>query len=213
MTVAAEIELDGKHLQLEQIRSIAQDGALVRVADSARKRVAAARAFVDRQFNSGEAIYGVTTGFGRLANVSVAPSDAAALQLNLVRSHAAGTGPPLAEKFVRAAGVLRVSSLSAGHSGIRTQTLDLLVALLNERITPLVPAQGSVGASGDLARIFTAVAVAVNLHDQLFAGSGAQRARLPPVELLAPDVEKLTERKAALDRHLIVNQAVAAMRV
>ncbi len=150
-TAAPAIELDGRKLSLEAIASVACDGAQVFVSQAARKRVAAARAFVDEQFASGAAIYGVTTGFGRLANVSVAPADAAKLQVNLVRSHAAGTGPPLREEFVRAAGVLRASSLSAGHSGIQMATLDLLVEILNRGVTPVVPAQGSVGASGDLA--------------------------------------------------------------
>ncbi|PZR57807.1 MAG: histidine ammonia-lyase [Candidatus Meridianibacter frigidus] len=148
---AAGIELDGISLSLEQIRAVAEDHVAVSIVPDARVRVAAAREFVEEQFESGEPIYGVTTGFGRLANVSVAPADAAALQVNLVRSHAAGTGDPLGAKFVRAAGVLRASSLAAGHSGVRSSTLDLLVAILNEDVTPVVPMQGSVGASGDLA--------------------------------------------------------------
>lgn len=150
-TTALPVDLDGKTLSLETIQAIARDFAPVRIAPEARLRVAAARRVVDEKVAAGEAIYGVTTGFGRLANVSVAPADAEELQVNLVRSHAAGTGEPLDEPYVRAAGVLRVSSLAAGHSGIREATLDLLVALLNERITPVVPCKGSVGASGDLA--------------------------------------------------------------
>src|SRR5437868_8524460 len=112
-TTRPSVDLDGRHLPLEAIAAIAEGGAEVRVTEEARKRVRAARRVVDEKFGNGDAIYGVTTGFGRLANVSVAPEDAAVLQLNLVRSHAAGTGEPLEEKFVRAAGVLRVSSLSA----------------------------------------------------------------------------------------------------
>ena len=171
------IELDGKKLTLEQIRAIAQDGARVTVSAAARERVAAARAFVDRQFDRGDAIYGVTTGFGRLANVTVKPEDAAALQLNLVRSHASGTGAPLEEKFVRAAGVLRVSSLSAGHSGIRTTTLDLLIAILNEGITPVVPMQGSVGASGDLAPLAHMTLTLLGEGDAYYQGERMQAAR------------------------------------
>jgi len=105
-----------------------------------RERVAAARASVERQFNLGAIIYGVTTGFGRMANVVIDAADTATLQRNLVRSHAAGTGPPLPADQVRAAGVLRVNSLAAGHSGIRLETLDLLVDILNEGVTPVVPA-------------------------------------------------------------------------
>ncbi|GAC1390815.1 MAG: histidine ammonia-lyase [Vulcanimicrobiaceae bacterium] len=187
------IELDGKALSLEQIRAIAQDGAQVSVSPEARARVAAARAFVDRQFDRGDAIYGVTTGFGRLANVTVAPEDAAALQLNLVRSHAAGTGPPLAESFVRAAGVLRVSSLSAGHSGIRTSTLDLLIAILNEQITPVVPMQGSVGASGDLAPLAHMTLTLLGEGDAFYRGERMSAARalelagLQPLQLQAKE--------------------------
>lgn len=143
-------ELDGRHLTLEAIERIA-DGAQVSLAPAARERVSKARAFVDERFASGAAIYGVTTGFGRLANVPVDPKDAGALQLNLVRSHAAGTGAPLDRRSVRAASALRANSLSAGHSGVATATLDLILALLNAGVTPVVPCQGSVGASGDLA--------------------------------------------------------------
>ncbi|HEX8807047.1 MAG TPA: aromatic amino acid lyase, partial [Candidatus Aquilonibacter sp.] len=144
------VELDGRHLSLEAIEAVA-DGATVTISREARTRVAQARSFVDERFASGHAIYGVTTGFGRLANVHIDPSDAATLQLNLVRSHASGTGAPLDVRLVRAAGVLRINSLAAGHSGIKLDTLDLLIELLNRGVTPVVPCQGSVGASGDLA--------------------------------------------------------------
>ncbi|HMF28114.1 MAG TPA: aromatic amino acid lyase, partial [Candidatus Cybelea sp.] len=144
------ISLDGHHLTLEEIEAVA-DGAPVAIAPAARERVKRAREFVDSRFDSGERIYGVTTGFGRLANIAVDPVDAVALQLNLVRSHAAGTGEPLSIPFVRAAGVLRSNSLSAGHSGVKPETLELLVAMLERGVTPVVPSQGSVGASGDLA--------------------------------------------------------------
>ncbi|MBV8371669.1 MAG: aromatic amino acid lyase, partial [Candidatus Eremiobacteraeota bacterium] len=125
MAVTTEaVELDGRHLTLEALESVA-DGAPVRITPQAQRRVERARAFVEERFASGEAIYGVTTGFGRLANVPVEPKDAAALQLNLVRSHAAGTGAPLDVRFVRAAGALRANSLSAGHSGVKPATLEL----------------------------------------------------------------------------------------
>src|SRR5579875_2214924 len=141
-TTLPTVDLDGKHLTLEAIRAIAEEGAPVRVTEDARARVAAARRLVDEKFGMGDAIYGITTGFGRLANVPVEPKDAAQLQLNLVRSHAAGTGEPLPVHHVRAAGVLRASSLAAGHSGIKEHTLDLLVELLNRGVTPVVPRQG-----------------------------------------------------------------------
>ncbi|HEY8314546.1 MAG TPA: histidine ammonia-lyase [Candidatus Baltobacteraceae bacterium] len=193
-TVAApHADLDGKRLTLETIRDIAENGVLVRVTGEARTRVAAARRLVDERFGNGDAIYGITTGFGRLANVMVAPEDAAALQVNLVRSHAAGTGEPLDERFVRAAGVLRVSSLAAGHSGIRESTLDLLVALLNARITPVVPRQGSVGASGDLAPLAHMTLTLIGEGEAYYRGERMPSARalelagLQPIELGAKE--------------------------
>ncbi len=192
-TATATIELDGRQLSLETIAAIAQDGAAVRIADAARRRVAAARDLVERKFGIGDAIYGVTTGFGRLAQVPVEPQDAEALQLNLVRSHAAGTGPPLSIPFVRAAGTLRVSSLAAGHSGVRMSTLDLMVALLNNKITPVVPCQGSVGASGDLAPLAHMTLTLIGEGEAFYAGErmpsaeALSRAGLAPIRLAAKE--------------------------
>ncbi|MFN2449533.1 MAG: histidine ammonia-lyase [Candidatus Baltobacteraceae bacterium] len=192
-TTAAAIELDGKHLTLQAIRAIAQDGATVAITAGARARVAAARALVDEKFGLGDAIYGVTTGFGRLANIRVEPHDANLLQLNLVRSHAAGTGEPLSIPHVRAAGVLRASSLAAGHSGIRESTLDLLVGLLNRGVTPVVPRQGSVGASGDLAPLAHMTLTLIGEGEAFYQSErmpsavALQRAGLQPIELGAKE--------------------------
>jgi histidine ammonia-lyase len=186
------IELDGHHLSLESSEAVA-NGAPVAIAPAAARRVAAARQFVEERFAQGDAIYGVTTGFGRLANVRVDPADAGRLQLNLVRSHASGTGPPLERAYVRAAGVLRANSLSAGHSGIKPQTLDLIVQLLNHGITPYVPCQGSVGASGDLAPLAHMTLTLIGEGDAWYRGErvpsavALQRAGLQPVELGAKE--------------------------
>jgi histidine ammonia-lyase len=174
------VELDGRTLSLEAIEDVAVRGASVRVAASARERVAAARACVERQFRAGATIYGVTTGFGRMANVTIALGDVDALQQNLVRSHSAGTGPALREELVRAAGVLRVSSLAAGHSGIRLETLELLTEILNRGVTPVVPAQGSVGASGDLAPLAHMTLTLIGEGEATYGGE-----RLPSAEALA----------------------------
>jgi histidine ammonia-lyase len=194
MTVTAQpiVELDGNHLTLEAIEAAA-DGARVCVTDTARARVAAARAFVEARFAHGDAIYGVTTGFGRLANVQVEPEHAAQLQLNLVRSHAAGTGARLDLRLARAAGVLRVNSLAAGHSGIAMPTLDLLVELLNRDVTPHVPCQGSVGASGDLAPLAHMTLTLIGEGDAWYGGErmpsavALERAGLKPVTLGAKE--------------------------
>jgi histidine ammonia-lyase len=174
------IELDGRTLALETIEAIAARGAAVSVSAEARERVAAARACVERQFQSGAIIYGVTTGFGRMANVVIDRADLDVLQQNLVRSHSSGTGEPLAEAFVRAAGVLRVSSLAAGHSGIRTETLDLLVEILNRGVTPVVPCQGSVGASGDLAPLAHMTLTLIGEGEATYRGE-----RMPSADALA----------------------------
>ena len=182
------VELDGRHLTLEAIEAVA-DGAPVTVSAAARERVRKARAFVEERFADGHAIYGVTTGFGRLANVQIDPSDAAQLQLNLVRSHAAGTGTPLAERHVRAAGVLRVNSLAAGHSGVKLETLELLAELLNRGVTPVVPCQGSVGASGDLAPLAHMTLTLIGEGEATYQGErlpsavALERAGLNPVTL------------------------------
>ncbi len=192
VAAASEVELDGQHLTLERVEAIA-DGAPARVSAAARERVAKARAFVERRLRDGEAIYGVTTGFGRLANVAVGASDAERLQVNLVRSHAAGTGPPLEIRAVRAAGALRVNALAAGHSGVRLETLDLLVELLNRGVTPYVPSQGSVGASGDLAPLahmtLTLIGEGEALHDgeRLHSAVALERAGLRPIRLGAKE--------------------------
>jgi len=172
LSIEAGYELDGRHITLETIEDIA-------IAPAARERVAAARASVERQYALGAIIYGVTTGFGRMANVVIDREDTATLQLNLVRSHASGTGPPLPEAQVRAAGVLRASSLAAGHSGIRLATLDLLCELLNRGVTPVVPCQGSVGASGDLAPLAHMTLCLIGEGEATFAGE-----RLPSAEAL-----------------------------
>jgi len=192
MPATQAVEIDGRSLTLEQIEQVAR-GAPVRIAADARRRVERARDFVDRQFALGEAIYGVTTGFGRLANISVDPADAAALQLNLVRSHAAGTGEPLDVTCVRAASALRANSLSAGHSGVKPETLDLIVAMLERGVTPVVPCQGSVGASGDLAPLAHMSLTLIGEGEAFFGGerlpsaTALERAGLRPVELGAKE--------------------------
>ncbi|MBV8344889.1 MAG: histidine ammonia-lyase [Candidatus Eremiobacteraeota bacterium] len=192
MVEPVTVQLDGHSLTLEALEAIAR-GAPVEIAARARARVARAREFVDAQFAGGEAIYGVTTGFGRLANISVDPAQAVELQLNLVRSHAAGTGEPLAIPLVRAAGALRANSLSAGHSGVKPETLETIVALLNRGVTPVVPCQGSVGASGDLAPLAHMTLVLIGEGEAFFDGQrlpGAvalERAGLRPIELGAKE--------------------------
>src|SRR5688572_2097620 len=145
------IELDGHSITLNQLLAIAQDFAPVAVSADARARVEAARGVVDEFAEHDEPTYGINTGFGNFADVKIPHESLSHLQVNLLRSHAAGGGGPLTVPVVRAAMALRANVLAKGYSGIRLETLELLVELLNRRIHPLVPSRGSVGASGDLA--------------------------------------------------------------
>ncbi len=193
MLASQTIELDGRHITLDAIERIAVRGMQVSVSGPARERVAAARASVERQYALGAIIYGVTTGFGRMANVVIDRGDTAALQRNLVRSHSAGTGAPLPIDQVRAAGALRVNSLAAGHSGVRLETLDLLVDILNRGVTPVVPCQGSVGASGDLAPLAHMTQTLIGEGEAWYRGErlpsaqALQRAGLAPIVLAAKE--------------------------
>ena len=145
------IILDGSSLTIEQLLKIADEREPVALSDEARARVRAARAVVERRAQGDEPAYGINTGFGSFADVKIAPDALEALQLNLLRSHAAGLGHPLPARTVRATMALRANVLAKGFSGIRVETLEALIALLNHGVHPRVPARGSVGASGDLA--------------------------------------------------------------
>jgi histidine ammonia-lyase len=149
MTTA--LGIDGNSLTLADVVRVARDRAPVRLADQARSRMQRVRDIVDRRLASGEAVYGVNTGFGKLSDVAIPADRLADLQVNLVRSHAAGVGPLLPEEEVRAMMLLRANVLAKGHSGVRPELADLLLAMLNAGLFPPVPEQGSVGASGDLA--------------------------------------------------------------
>ncbi|HSF99608.1 MAG TPA: aromatic amino acid lyase, partial [Vicinamibacterales bacterium] len=164
------IRLDGSSLTLVDIGRIALDHVAVALAPEAAARVRASRAVVDAHVESGKAVYGVNTGFGALADVPIPRADLAALQLNLVRSHAAGVGEPLSVPAVRALMALRANVLAKGFSGVRESTLEALIALINAGVHPRIPARGSVGASGDLAPLAHLALVLVGEGDVLEPG-------------------------------------------
>jgi histidine ammonia-lyase len=145
------IQLDGHSLTLENLVAIAYDFAPVSIADRARARVGAARALVEDYARRDQPTYGINTGFGHFAEVTIPPDSLAQLQVNLLRSHAAGVGDALPVPVVRSTMALRANVLAKGFSGVRLETLELLVELLNRRVHPVIPSRGSVGASGDLA--------------------------------------------------------------
>jgi histidine ammonia-lyase len=145
------LAIDGQGLDLAALEAVSADRRAVTLAPAAREAVRASRRVVDDAVARGAVVYGVTTGFGSFANVHIPLDRLRELQLNLVRSHAAGVGEPLQEPETRALMLLRANVLAKGFSGIRPETLELLVAMLNRGVHPVVPSRGSVGASGDLA--------------------------------------------------------------
>jgi histidine ammonia-lyase len=174
---------------LEQLERVARGGAPAPLTDADRARVADARAVIDDALASGEAVYGVTTGIGNLASVRIGADDAVALQLNLVRSHAVGAGPPLPAEVVRAMLALLADSLRRGHSGVREQVVELVLGMLERDVVPVVPSKGSVGSSGDLAPLAHVALVLVGEGEadvgggRLAGAAALARAGLEPVVL------------------------------
>jgi histidine ammonia-lyase len=184
--------LDGDSLALGELLAIADEYQPVALAPEAAARVDAARAVVDRKAAADEAVYGINTGFGALAETRIPPDALGALQLNLLRSHAAGVGEYLPVRTVRASMALRANVLAKGFSGIRRSTLELLIELLNRRVHPRVPSRGSVGASGDLAPLAHLCLVLVgegeatvgSNREPLSGRDALERAGLQPATLL-----------------------------
>jgi len=145
------VEVDGETLTPEDVARVAREDAAVVVPDEAREQVRLARERVEAVVESGEAVYGVNTGFGELVDERIPDEDIEQLQLNLVRSHAAGAGRELAREEVRALLLGRLNALVKGHSGVREVVVDHLVTMLDEGVHPVVKSRGSLGASGDLA--------------------------------------------------------------
>ncbi|WP_158749722.1 histidine ammonia-lyase [Acidobacterium sp. S8] len=145
------IALFGQALTIEEISAVAFQHHPVTINEKAWPKIKASRAVVESVVSSGETAYGINTGFGKLADVRISNGDLRALQHNLVRSHACGLGEPLPEPETRAMLLLRANVLAKGHSGVRPVVLKMLVSLLNSGVHPVIPARGSVGASGDLA--------------------------------------------------------------
>lgn len=145
------VTLDGLALLPEQVIAVARHHALVELDTKAVARIHAARAVIDALAAEGRKVYGVTTGFGHLSRVRIQHEQLTDLQHNLLRSHAAGVGEALSEEVTRAMMLLLAASLARGHSGVRVEVVQLLIAMLNAPVFPMVPSRGSVGSSGDLA--------------------------------------------------------------
>src|SRR6478736_6299568 len=172
------VVLTGAALTIADVEAVARHGVRAALDLHARERMQEARDVIDTLVARGEVVYGVTTGFGDLATTFIPPGDAAVLQENLIASHAAGVGAPFPREVVRAMLLLRANTLALGHSGCRPELVDFLLRLLELGIHPVVPEQGSVGASGDLAPLAHLALVALREH-------GLEPLTLQPKEGLA----------------------------
>jgi histidine ammonia-lyase len=186
------VAVDGKTLTLEAVERVAF-GARCELSPSARRRVSDSRKAVEKAARGGGSVYGVNTGFGHLADVSIPKDQLAELQVNLIRSHAAGTGTPFEEPVVRAILALRANCLARGHSGLKLETLERMLAMLHAGIVPVVPAKGSVGASGDLAPLAHVALALIGEGEVFYRGKTMparlawKRARLQPATLAAKE--------------------------
>jgi histidine ammonia-lyase len=190
-----QVLFDGETLTLEDLGAVADGRVQVALAPEAAVRIDAARAVVDRSAGADRPVYGINTGFGALAETTIPRDALATLQLNLLRSHAAGVGEPLPARAVRASMALRANVLAKGFSGIRRQTVGHLLELLNRRVHPVVPGRGSVGASGDLAPLAHLALVLIGEgfatladRDEVLPGAVAlEAAGLAPIRLEAKE--------------------------
>ena len=144
------IEIDGSNLKVEDVISVARDFEKVRLAKGMEEKVKRSREVIEKIIDEGKVVYGVSTGFGELAKIKISKEDVEKLQENLIRSHSCGAGENLPTEIVRAMMLLRANSLAKGYSGVRLETIKLLLNMLNKKVHPIVPEKGSLGASGDL---------------------------------------------------------------
>ncbi len=145
------IELTGNDVDVDTVWRVAYQKTPVRLAESARRKMQAAKAYIDGRLARGDIMYGVNTGFGAFSDVRISDQDIEQLQRNLIRSHCCGVGDPFSVAESRAIMFLRANALATGHSGIRVEVVETILSFLNHDIVPVIPQQGSVGASGDLA--------------------------------------------------------------
>jgi len=185
--------LTGNDLTFAQLYAVALRGGTVGLAPAAVERMNASRAVVERLVASGATAYGINTGFGKLASVRISPEQVRQLQVNLVRSHASGVGEPLSEAETRALMVLRANALAKGLSGVRPRVVETVCEMLNANVHPVIPSQGSVGASGDLAPLAHLAHVLIGEGQAIFRGETLRggevmkRAGIAPLELEAKE--------------------------
>jgi histidine ammonia-lyase len=173
-------------VSLQQLERIFRQKLAARLDDSARPGILVAAAHIAKAANGSVAVYGVNTGFGKLASIKIAPEDTATLQRNLILSHCCGVGEPMPEDVTRLMMVLKLLSLGRGASGVRLEIVDLIEAMLAKGVTPVIPDQGSVGASGDLAPLAHMTAVMIGHGEALIDGEVKPGAEALALKGLSP---------------------------
>lgn len=185
--------INGKDLGLQDVVNVARFGCKVSLADEAKERVLQSRNYIDKLVQEERKVYGITTGFGKFSDVRISKSETELLQKNLIVSHSCGTGPLFPEETVRAVMLLRANALSRGYSGVRLETIQALLDLLNHGIHPAIPEKGSLGASGDLAPLAHMTLPLLGLGEAFFqgrlmpGGQALEAAGLKPVILTSKE--------------------------
>src|SRR3954467_68866 len=177
------LQINGNDLSLDDLREVVYELRPVELAEGARKKVVAAREVVEKLLRENRVAYAINTGVGKLSDVHIEPAQNRQLQVNLIRSHCVGVGEPLSQEETRAMMLLRANSLAKGFSGVRPEVIDLICAMLNKDVHPVVPSQGSVGASGDLAPL-AHLALAMIGEGQVWAENAGQNARVKSADAL-----------------------------
>ena len=191
-----KLRIDDQPLSLQELRAIWESDVEVTIGSSAKDRITRSAAVINKVLAHGDQVYGVNTGFGQLAQVKISNDDLAKLQVNLVLSHAVGTGPLLPDPIVRLTMVMKIAALAQGFSGARLKLVNGLCVLLKHKIYPCIPSKGSVGASGDLAPLAHMAGALIGIGDvrvngkkiaakQALADAGLEALELAPKEGLA----------------------------
>ena len=187
------LQINGNDLSLDDLRQVVYERRPVELADAARTKVVAAREVVEKLLRENRVAYAINTGVGKLSDVHIEPAQNRQLQVNLIRSHSAGVGEPLSQEETRAMMLLRANSLAKGFSGVRPEVIDLICAMLNNGVHPVVPSQGSVGASGDLAPLAHLALAMIGegqVWDQSARSNSAEALKRAGIKPLVPEAKE-----------------------
>ncbi len=207
-----KVILDGNNLTIEEVVKVARNGYIVELSQKSIDKIKRSRAIVDKFVENEKVVYGITTGFGKFSDVFISKEETKKLQRNLIISHSCGVGTPLDEEIVRAVMLLRANALAKGNSGIRLNTVNTLIKMLNEGVHPVMPEKGSLGASGDLAPLAHMVLVMLGEGEAFYKGkrmTGSKAMKLGDIQT----VELTSKEGLALINGTQVMTAIGALTV